>query len=401
MTTLHNDSPRLGRNAASTAALHTHDVNPDSRMDHVLHFALPCTDFVDERSDPLRVSSDMRSAQRSRFDHVERLSDERGLFEHASGLTRREEHGYCTDDNARLLIITAREADTGPPRRLGRIALRFVLDAQALDGQCHNRMNSAGCWTDVVGTDDCWGYSVWGLGAMAANHPDPPIRRAALRGFNKAIHQRSQRSRSMAFAALGAADVLVSDRRHQAALALLADTLTLIGPLPPGSWTWPEPRLTYANATLAEAVIAAGHALDSSVDLDRGLAMLDWLLELETTGGHLSVVGLGGRGPADSAPMYDQQPIEVAAMADACWRAADRHRRSILAARRCCRRTLVRRRERHRSADVRRQLWRRIRRVAARQRQPQPGRRVHPRLHLHDAARPVARADAVTWTISS
>jgi hypothetical protein len=116
--------------------------------------------------------------------------------------------------------------------------------------------------------------------------------------------------------------VLVSDRRHQGALALLADTLTLIGPVPPGSWTWPEPRLTYANATLAEAVIAAGHALDSSVDLDRGLAMLDWLLELETTGGHLSVVGLGGRGPADSAPMYDQQPIEVAAMADACWRAA-------------------------------------------------------------------------------
>ena len=197
-----------------------------------------------------------------------------------------------------------------------------MLDAEALDGRCHNRMNSAGCWTDVVGTDDCWGYSVWGLGAMAANHPDPPIRRAALRGFNKAIHQRSQHSRSMAFAALGAADVLVSDRRHQAALALLADTLTLIGPLPTGSWTWPEPRLTYANATLAEAVIAAGHALDSSVDLDRGLAMLDWLLELETTGGHLSVVGLGGRGPADSAPMYDQQPIEVAAMADACWRAA-------------------------------------------------------------------------------
>ena len=58
-----------------------------------------------------------------------------------------------------------------------------------------------GCWTDVVGTDDCWGYSVWGLGAMAANHPDPPIRRAALRGFNKAIDQRSQHSRSMAFAA--------------------------------------------------------------------------------------------------------------------------------------------------------------------------------------------------------
>ncbi|MEP7203203.1 MAG: glycosyltransferase [Ilumatobacteraceae bacterium] len=264
----------------------------------------------------------MRTAQRSRFEHVERLSDERGLFERASGLIRREEHGYSTDDNARLLIVTARELDSGPPRHLGRLALRFVLDAQDLDGRCHNRMNSAGCWTDVVSTDDSWGHSVWGLGVMAANHPAPPVRRAALRGFNKAIGRRSRHSRSMAFAALGAADVLVSDRDHQAALALLADTLLVVGPVPAGAWTWPEPRLTYANATLAEAVIAAGHALDRSSDLDRGLAMLDWLLELEMTAGHLSVVGLAGRGPDDIEPMYDQQPIEVAAMADACWRAA-------------------------------------------------------------------------------
>ena len=291
-------------------------------MEHVLCCAVHCIDQVDESSDPLRVSRRMRPPQRSRFDHVERLSDERGLFEHASGIFRLEEPGYCTDDNARLMIVTAREADTGSPRRLCRLALRFVLDAQDLDGQCHNRMNAAGLWTDVVGTDDCWGYSVWGLGVMAANHPDPPIRRSALRGFNKAVRQRSLCSRSMAFAALGAADVLVSDRNHQAALTLLADTLTVIGPLPPGPWSWPEPRLTYANATLAEAVIAAGHALDSTVDLDRGLAMLDWLLDLETTGGHLSVVGLTGRGPGELAPMYDQQPIEVAAMADACWRAA-------------------------------------------------------------------------------
>src|SRR4029079_15091017 len=53
------------------------------------------------------------------------------------------------------------------------------------------------------------------------------------------------------------------------------------------------------------------------------LAMLGWLLESElaTGSGHLSVVGVEGRGPGDSGPRFDQQPIEVAAMADACWRA--------------------------------------------------------------------------------
>jgi hypothetical protein len=49
--------------------------------------------------------------------------------------------------------------------------------------------------------------------------------------------------------------------------------------------------------------------------------MLGWLLALETDGGHLSVTGVGGRGAGDAGARFDQQPIEVAAMADACCRA--------------------------------------------------------------------------------
>jgi hypothetical protein len=49
--------------------------------------------------------------------------------------------------------------------------------------------------------------------------------------------------------------------------------------------------------------------------------MLDWLLTLETRGGHLSVVPAGGWGPGEARPGFDQRPIEVAALADACMRA--------------------------------------------------------------------------------
>jgi len=125
----------------------------------------------------------------------------------------------------------------------------------------------------------------------------------------------------MAYAALGAVDVLGQHPNHRTAHSLLIDTLRTIGPIPPGSWSWPEPRLRYANAVLAEATIAAGAALQQSADLDRGLTMLAWLLDLETPNGHLSVTGVDGRGPDDVGPQFDQQPIEVSAMADACWRA--------------------------------------------------------------------------------
>ena len=255
------------------------------------------------------------------FAHLLSLSDQRGLFEHAEGTVRRREHGYCTDDNARLLVVTSRVPDTGAAHHLSRLALHFVRSAQDNDGRCRNRMDPEGRWTDVAGTQDCWGRSLWGFGAAAAHHSNPAVRRWALRSFDKSARQRSPWVRSMAFAALGAAEIASIDPHHGPARTLLSDLLDQVGPTPAGAWAWPEPRLTYGNASLAEAVLAAGAALGRPAEVDRGLAMLSWLLALETRDGHLSVTGVGGRGPDDRGPQFDQQPIEVAAMADACWRA--------------------------------------------------------------------------------
>ena len=87
-------------------------------------------------------------------------------------------------------------------------------------------------------------------------------------------------------------------------------------------WPWPEPRLAYANAVLPEAMIAAGTVLDRPALQRQGLDLLAWLLDHETVDGHLSVTPVGGGSDGDSRPAFDQQPIEVAALADACARAA-------------------------------------------------------------------------------
>jgi hypothetical protein len=52
--------------------------------------------------------------------------------------------------------------------------------------------------------------------------------------------------------------------------------------------------------------------------------MLEWLLATETRDGHLSVISRQGWGPGEAAhlPASDQRPAEVAALADACVRAA-------------------------------------------------------------------------------
>ncbi|MEX2418970.1 MAG: glycosyltransferase, partial [Acidimicrobiia bacterium] len=42
--------------------------------------------------------------------HLRRLTADLGLWEHALGSSPRTEHGFCTDDNARALLVVLREA---------------------------------------------------------------------------------------------------------------------------------------------------------------------------------------------------------------------------------------------------------------------------------------------------
>ena len=258
------------------------------------------------------------------FAHLIALSDHIGTFEHADFTEARREHGFCTDDTARVLIVVCREpAPSDAVLEIGRTAFRFIADAQGVNGRIRNRRTARGRWTGRRSVEDCWGRSVWAFGTAAARAPESWTRQSALSCFDRGIAQRSPHRRAMAFAAIGAAEVLAVDPSHHGARDLLADALTTIGPLgPAAAWPWPEPRLSYANAVLPEALMAIGYFLDRPDIVDQGCLLLGWLLDRETVNDHLSPTPVGGAGPSDHAPAFDQQPIEVAAMADACARAA-------------------------------------------------------------------------------
>ncbi|WP_394619986.1 hypothetical protein JNUCC0626_13045 [Lentzea sp. JNUCC 0626] len=257
------------------------------------------------------------------FTHLIRLSDDTGLYEHAEGPLPRIEHGYCLDDVARGLVVLCREPE--PATELAALAehyLAFVAYAQAEDGRFHNRLGPDRRWRDEPGLGDWWGRALWGLGTAAARSPVPAVRLAALECFERAAHHRPPSVRTMAFAALGAAEVLAADPLHTSAAALLGDITSYIGgPRPGADWPWPENRLFYANAVLPEALIAAGDLLGSDEVRDGGLRLLDWLLTAESTDFHLSPVSPAGWYLGEPRPAFDQQPVEAAAMADACARA--------------------------------------------------------------------------------
>jgi hypothetical protein len=257
------------------------------------------------------------------FDHLLRLSDDTGVLEHARGAVPRRQSGYCTDDVARALVVISRQPS--PPAgvaALGERCLAFLVHAQAGDGASHNRLGYDRRWEDQPGLGDWWGRSLWGSGTAAARGRSARFRADALAHFEAGAVCRSPSPRAMAFAALGAAEVLTVRSDHAGAHDLLkAAGATLSGARSDEAWPWPEPRLAYANARWAEALLAAGWGLGDDHLADEGLRLLEWLLDIETAGDHLSLTPVGGWAPGEPRPGFDQQPIEAAALADACARA--------------------------------------------------------------------------------
>jgi hypothetical protein len=258
------------------------------------------------------------------FGHLQRLTDNIGLLQHADGVVPLHEGGYSVDDVARGLVVVCREPS--PPQELivmGRRYLYFLTQAQAPVGKFRNHLSYDRQWQGAPGTEDGWGCSLWALGTAAARGPTAGIREESFTRFCRGARVSSPSASAMAFAALGAAEILDSHPGHHGALALLYRAIIAIGdPAGEAAWPWPTPRLGYASAAIAEAVIVSGHYLGDNRVLRNGLRMLGWLLATETRDGHLSVVSPQGWSPGEHRPAADQRPTEVAALADACMRAA-------------------------------------------------------------------------------
>ncbi|MCR8669943.1 glycosyltransferase [Agrococcus sp. HG114] len=252
------------------------------------------------------------------YAHLAALTDGIGVFEHALLDAPRREHGYCVDDAARALRVTVLEPDQSPLlAALTETSLRFVIEGLDASGRCRNRRTADGRWSDAPSLGDWWGRAVWGLGTAAARAPLATSRRRAMRAFDRAVRQRSPHLRATAFAALGASEALLAQPDHAVAAERVRDALDRLRCSTASTWRWPEERLAYSNGSLPHALIAGGAALGDDEAVQHGIEMLDLLLAIETRDDHLSVTGTRGRGPGETAAQFDQQPIEVAAIADA------------------------------------------------------------------------------------
>jgi len=255
------------------------------------------------------------------LEHLKRLTDGTGVFQHAKFIVPDRQPGYCTDDNARAVIVTAKYyAQYREPQALELLNtyLAFVLHAQNDDGSIRNFMSFDRTWLKNEPASDALGRVLWAFGTLMANPPSASYLSLARDRFDFCVGQVARQSpRGLAYSILGLADYLrqfpqAGDIKQH--LAMAADRLLAqYGQNAQPDWRWFEGRLTYDNAALPHALFVAGLALDDRKYLDVAERTCEFLLQNTFDGEHFSFVGNNGwyeRGGRKAA--FDQQPIEAA-----------------------------------------------------------------------------------------
>lgn len=256
--------------------------------------------------------------------HLEVLSDDVGVMQHAIGSRPDPAHGYCTDDVARALqvdLLHERELGWPSVAESAWRNLRFLIDAlDRSTGRFRNFRGVDGTWLDTAGSEDCHGRAMLALGDTIAAARDRDVVEAAQRLFADALpaalRLAALRARASVLLGCDVAERAAPTQETGRACRLLAQGLrATFDSRPATDWPWPESRLTYENALPVRAMLVAGRYLDSDRAITSGIQLIDWLIDVQTgASGHLSPIGNGWWPAGGERSWFDQQPIEATSL---------------------------------------------------------------------------------------
>jgi glycosyltransferase involved in cell wall biosynthesis len=266
-----------------------------------------------------------------RLDHLLRMTDSTGVFQHATFTVPNFREGYCTDDNARALVLTVLLEELGHDTNdVQRAATAYAafLD-YAFDhstSRFRNFMSFDRRWLEETGSDDSLGRAIWALGACVGRSKRRGIQSWAVPLFEQALAAvcQSTSPRAWAFAIIGIHEYLrrlSGDRRaDQVRDALTGQLVALYRRNASDDWRWFEDLVSYSNAHLSHALILSGRWAENDEALEIGLSSLRWLTSVQrSSSGCFRPIGSNGFFERGGQPAsFDQQPIEAHATMSAC-----------------------------------------------------------------------------------
>ena len=231
-----------------------------------------------------------------KLDHLFKMSDHTGIFQHAIYNVPNYHEGYCTDDNARAFIFTVllqnMQASQPDIERLESSYLAFLWYAfDANTSRFRNFMNHHREWIERAGSEDSHARALWAVGTALGRSLNEGHRNLCALLFQRGLPPvaRFSSPRAWAFALIAiheylrtfSGDRVVSQMRDLLAMRLVDLFRANASP----GWQWFERIATYDNAKLSHALILSGHWTSNGEMLDIGLVSLRWLLDAQTAEG--------------------------------------------------------------------------------------------------------------------
>ncbi len=281
--------------------------------------------------------------------HLRTMTDDTGMLQHADYSIPKCEHGYCTDDNARALIVTCMHywqyQDELSLQLMHRYLafLHYALNRE--NGWFRNFMHYERHWLEERGSEDSHGRALWGLGMAVKYHPSHEICEMCAGLFHEALPvcEHLEYSRAIAFTLVGLhayLEVYRGDSDARRLRTILAERLqkrfnATGGP----DWPWLEEEVSYANGIICLAMLLCGQWLPDDEIYNQGIRALQWLMECQTgQQGQLTIIGNQEWMTRDGKrSTFAQQPLEAMNLLLACIEAyrATQNTRWAAEARRC------------------------------------------------------------------
>jgi glycosyltransferase involved in cell wall biosynthesis len=256
--------------------------------------------------------------------HINRLTDDTGIIQHAKFGIPNLKEGYCLDDNSRALLMVLmayRQMKDKRALELSPIYLSYIHYMQNPDGTFRNFLSFSRNFLDEVGSEDSFGRTIWALGYLLGNAPnDAYYQTGRLIFFNAAPNFEKLTSiRGIANTMIGISYYLKSNSSDDSMTERLRNLANgLIKHYEENQsagWKWFESLLAYDNGILPLALLHSAEILNDDKITQTAIDSMNFLTEHTLKDNYLSIIGNEKWYKKEGErSVFAQQPIDAMAM---------------------------------------------------------------------------------------
>jgi glycosyltransferase involved in cell wall biosynthesis len=256
--------------------------------------------------------------------HIKRLTDDTGIVQHAKYGIPNLKEGYCLDDNARALLMTAMahyKNETDDTTNLMPIYLSYIHYMQNNDGSFRNFLSFSRNYLDEIGSEDSFGRTIWALGFLIYSFPKESYHQLGLDIFKNSIPfcKQLKHLRGIANTIIGLSYYIKRFPEDEETKILMYEmTYKLINIYnleKSDDWNWFENILTYDNAIIPLAIFHSAEFFEDDIFFRVAIESSEFLERITMKSGYFKPVGSKGwYRKGEICADFAQQSVDVMGM---------------------------------------------------------------------------------------